>query len=33
MSKDIAGPAAPELIVVFGIPIEGLNRYVMASFT
>ena len=31
--KDIAGAAAPELIVVLGIPIEGLNRYLMASLT
>ena len=31
--EDIAGAAPPELIVVFGIPIEGLNRYLMASLT
>jgi hypothetical protein len=29
--EDIAGAASPELVVVFGIPIEGLNRYLMAS--
>lgn len=33
MLENIAGPAAPELVVMLGLPIKGLNGYLMTFCT